>query len=333
MEVHVSQSVKQLRSRPESVEAMQLFALQGGESDHLVKINNVWVEDAYRKKHGIPFPFQLKKLRAMFGLSASFMADILGLGSNQYRQFELGVLPSASLGTLLSFVSTPAKFFNYTINHPYLDDYTKLNIEKRYRAVEPYLSQLEVYTKLTLFPESIRRSEAYQPADIERLFAMMGFFASRYQEYAKQLYRTGLNKLLFYADFLHFNRTGRSISGWPYVAISFGPVPDNFQTLIVAASTVGYINAEWTVQNDRAVELIQPGSANYEVAFDRDEYETMMAVFEALCNYGAKGLADLSHNEQAWIKNQAARNVISYPKYAFSLVAVPTEPITTEGMA
>jgi uncharacterized phage-associated protein len=48
----------------------------------------------------------------------------------------------------------------------------------------------------------------------------------------KQLGSTKLNKLLFYSDFLHYRRYGRSITGDRYVKFPHGPVPSTAYAII-----------------------------------------------------------------------------------------------------
>ncbi|NJK94516.1 MAG: SocA family protein [Bacteroidales bacterium] len=62
----------------------------------------------------------------------------------------------------------------------------------------------------------------------------MAKFTEMVVYFAKELqpWKTKLNKLLFYADFLHFKKTCFSISGVRYRAIDMGPVPNNFQSIL-----------------------------------------------------------------------------------------------------
>jgi len=70
------------------------------------------------------------------------------------------------------------------------------------------------------------RYSGYRSPDLEKYTGMIVFFADRLQPF-----KTQINKLLFYADFLSFRNTCFSISGIKYRAIEMGPVPKNFQTL------------------------------------------------------------------------------------------------------
>ena len=71
-------------------------------------INQIY--DAYRKKHGIPSPSEIKALREKYGLSAAKMSLILGFGINQYHNYEMGEIPSLSNAKLILAVMNPEFF-------------------------------------------------------------------------------------------------------------------------------------------------------------------------------------------------------------------------------
>ena len=66
----------------------------------------------------------------------------------------------------------------------------------------------------------------YKSPNLEKLTEMIVYFTQQLNPL-----KTVMNKLLFYADFLNFKKTSFSISGTRYVAIDYGPVPNNFQTI------------------------------------------------------------------------------------------------------
>ena len=76
----------------------------------------------------------------------------------------------------------------------------------------------------------------------DRLAAMMGYLASK----TSDLYKTKLNKLLFYADLTGFYLTGRGLSGAQYVNLPYGPVPDKFEEMIDHAVEIGTIESATT---------------------------------------------------------------------------------------
>ncbi|MCH5226029.1 MAG: type II toxin-antitoxin system MqsA family antitoxin [Muribaculaceae bacterium] len=71
-------------------------------------VNQIY--NAYRKKHGIPSPSEIKSLREKYGLSASKMSLILGFGINQYHNYETGEVPSLSNAKLILAAMNPEFF-------------------------------------------------------------------------------------------------------------------------------------------------------------------------------------------------------------------------------
>ncbi len=90
-------------------------------------LERVYVQ--YRAKHGIPSPKELTETRERYGLSAAKMSEILGLGTNQYRLYEEGQMPSEAIGKILKSIQEPAVFLGYIEgckNQMSPDDYEKL---------------------------------------------------------------------------------------------------------------------------------------------------------------------------------------------------------------
>lgn len=87
------------------------------------------VYSQYRAKHGIPSPKELTETREKYGLSAAKMSEILGLGTNQYRLYEEGQMPSEAIGKILKSIQEPAVFLGYIEgckNQMSPEDYHKL---------------------------------------------------------------------------------------------------------------------------------------------------------------------------------------------------------------
>ena len=83
----------------------------------------------YRAAHDIPSPKELTAMREEYGLSAAKMSEILGLGTNQYRLYEEGQMPSETIGKMLRSIQTPSVFLSYVEgcrNQMSKEEYTKL---------------------------------------------------------------------------------------------------------------------------------------------------------------------------------------------------------------
>ena len=79
----------------------------------------------------------------------------------------------------------------------------------------------------------------HRPFSFEKLAAMTAYIAHR----GRSIYKTKLNKLLFYSDFVHYRIHGSSISGARYVHLPYGPVPDRYEGMLsklAAADTIWY---------------------------------------------------------------------------------------------
>ena len=63
--------------------------------------------------------------------------------------------------------------------------------------------------------------------DTNKVANMVKFFIHK----EGSVFPTKLNKEMFYADFAHYRKHGRSISGLRYKAIKYGPVPFHYDTI------------------------------------------------------------------------------------------------------
>lgn len=87
------------------------------------------VHSQYREKYGIPSSLEIAQTRKKYGLSASKISLVLGLGVNQYRLYEAGEMPSEAIGKMLKSIQTPMVFYGYVENarkQMSPEDYTKL---------------------------------------------------------------------------------------------------------------------------------------------------------------------------------------------------------------
>jgi uncharacterized phage-associated protein len=131
-----------------------------------------------------------------------------------------------------------------------------------------------------------------------------------------------MNKLLFYADFLHFANHAQSITGLKYKAIQHGPVPNNYDVLFSSLSD-DIIQIESTMTENGELERFLPGSG---VEFDPslfspDEIGTLEYIAEKFKNTSAREIVEISHLEPAWQHNIEGKKIIPF-YYAFQLETV-----------
>jgi DNA-binding transcriptional regulator YiaG/uncharacterized phage-associated protein len=276
------------------------------------ELNITQLYNKYRAKYKLPFPDDIKKIRAKYGVSASKMSEILGFGTNIYRNYEHGEIPNESNARLIQLIEDPQEFKKL------------LNLKKdvlKYEEYEKILSKIE-----SLLPDddsNFNRNtrtiyNGFQRFDMNKFANMVVYFAEMMSPY-----KTKLNKLFFYADFYHYKKTGFSISGAIYRAIKYGPVPNDYDVLyqeVIKKEKTEYVVTENDIYTSEQFLPIlgKPFDAQY---FTQQELETLAIISQKFKKTTAKKIKDLSHEEPAWLDNEQNKGLINFD-YAFSLTNV-----------
>lgn len=287
-------------------------------TDQLDELNIRQVHNQYREKHNLPFPDQIREIRERYGLSAKKMSAILGFGPNSYGQYERGEVPSHSNAKNIQ-LAADAKNFKALVQLS--DALTAKGKEKLLKKVEQLIDEQHENRehkaiRSYLLPFSLpNRYTGFRSPSLERLAHMIIFFAE-----AMRPWKTKLNKLLFYADFLAYQQQGYSISGLQYRAIGMGPVPSQYDSLyeylgkqqFVKISRISFDDYEGMQFDANPEHPFQPD------LFDEQELEVLQVVKNRFLNVSTKGLIEISHLETAWLNNKEGYQLIDY-QYAFEL--------------
>lgn len=156
----------------------------------------------------------------------------------------------------------------------------------------------------------------FRAFSLEKMAAMVSYFASR----TTDLYKTKLNKLLFYSDFANYYSFGTSISGSRYVHLPYGPVPEGYEEALETLNHYGVIDI--TKQN--SADLIRSGDKSAAGFLSPEETRSLDWVLEKYGTMSASQLTELSHREKAY-KNTRAGEEIAY-EYAKFLDKLPEKP-------
>lgn len=281
------------------------------EDERLTQLNLNQVYNQFRKKHNLPFPEEIIALREQYGLSASRMSEVLGFGINVYRGYENGEIPSASNARLIQLAQDPQEFKR-------LVELSDVLTRKEHERVMAIVDALLLKDTRTLdIPRYLMGDRiaddytGYKIPELRRLTEMVVFFAHKTEPW-----KTKLNKLLFYADFSHFQKTGRSISGCRYRAIDMGPVPNNFQSIFEYLAEKGDADIHYTTfPNGSLGEQFKahPGREFNPTLFYPDELTTLKEVVSKFGETNTREIIDISHGEEAWQKNfRDGKKLISY---------------------
>lgn len=289
----------------------------------LDELNLNQVYNQYRDKHNLPFTDEIIKFRKSLCVSAKLMSKVFGFGTNSYRNYENGEVPSLSNGKMIYQSINNIKFFKGLVEDS--NDLKEKEKTKLLEAVKKFKSKTEISTPekhiLALvqkdkFPSN---NSGYKKLNLEKFSHMVCFFA-KYQQPSE----VKLNKLLFYADFLHFSKTGYSISGSTYRAIDYGPVPNYYDILFNYAEEASLVKKEFIEYSKGIVgkHYSSQESAEFNKAlFSDEELDTLQTIAKEFKDKNASEIKDISHKEEAWINNNKSKSLIDYD-FAFKLKAL-----------
>lgn len=290
-------------------------------STDLDEVNYNQVYNQFREKHNIPFPEEIKYIRETYSLSLAKMSEIMGFGANTYRNYESGEVPSTPNARLIDAAKNPTEFKRLVSLCDSLDDKTKIKILKKVESVieeEQKHTSSKILTNHFVGEAVANIHTGYRIPNYIRFSEMVSFFSEKLEPF-----KTKMNKLLFYADFVMFRDYGHGISGLQYKAIDRGPVPNRFQSLFEDIA----INGKITISAIQFPNYIgEQFKANPQNPFNKDlftenEIATLEKIVEKFKDSTTNDIVDISHQELAWLENEKEKNIISY-RYAFDLKAI-----------
>jgi uncharacterized phage-associated protein/DNA-binding transcriptional regulator YiaG len=287
-------------------------------------LNLAQAYNQYRTRYNLPFPDEIKGLREQYGLSAAKMSEILGFGANVYRNYEAGDLPNVSNARLMQLAKDPREFKKLVEKSGAVEG----NMwERLMRRIDQLIqdqsdfrfAELPRYLMTGLLGSETSIYTGYRTPSLPRLIEMIVYFTETCKPW-----KTKMNKLLFYADFLHFKQKGFSISGAEYKAIQMGPVPLNFDSIFEYAAMKDEIDITYQEFSNGGIgEAFSPnGNRAFNAAlFEADELAAMQQVVNRFKQISTGEIIDLSHEELAWSENFSTKSRISYV-YAFKLLHI-----------
>lgn len=286
------------------------------EDEHFSTLNYVQVINQYRVRHRIPFPEKIKEIRSKYDLSAAKMSEILGLGANSWRNYEAGEVPAKAIAHTIQLIDKPEYFRDYVVQSGELEDREREKILKHIHKLAESLDWLG--DTLSFFENQPDITTGFKSFNREKTKQVIFYFAQQ-----QKPYKTKMNKLLFYADFLHFGNNAQSITGLKYKAIQHGPVPNNYDILFSRLTDEEIIEIDSTLTDNGELERFLPGrGVNFDPSiFSPSEMETLEYIAIKFKDTSACEIVDISHNEPAWLDNIDGKKIIPF-QYAFQLVAV-----------
>jgi len=267
----------------------------------------------YREKHSLLQPDEIRDWRKAQELTQSELAKLLGVGIATISRYENGSLQDQSHDRLMRLAMNPSNLLKLVEKSgDLLGKERKNSLLTRLRDLQTKSCSIDSAISINLANYEPDEFSGYRTLDLEKLYNMILFFSK-----PPGVFKTKLNKLLFYADFRHFRDFTLSISGTRYAHVPFGPAPDEFSIHYGFLNSKGNIEStEWegyySVGDEPIVgEIITAKKQPNLNLFEERELDVMLAVKKDLGHMSSKELSDLSHDEDAYRETQNG-DLISY---------------------
>lgn len=234
--------------------------------------------DTYRAKNNLLTSAQIIVYRNSLGMSQAAFARYLKIGEASIKRWE-----------------------TYFIQDESQDDHMRLKCDEAYAE----MNFLNVHWK-NLEPDLFSGNKKFNLQQFKQVALFLVQVTGESIIY--------LNKLHFYADFLHFRKSGVSLTGARYVPLKYGPCPDQYRAIYDNLVTRGVLEEK----SDCFYEAKTPPDLSL---LDDSEKETLDQLCTLYRKHGAKKLYDLSHKELGY-KETAECTFISYA-YSENLLLPP----------
>lgn len=261
---------------------------------------------AYRDKLDIPQPEELVKLRKQYKFSQRVMAAVLGIGVASLQRYERGNLATDAHAELLRSMRDPRFVRRRLLARP--KGLTEEECEKALASIAHLPARVEYEIIHFDLLEDVMRAKTEETGqrifDPDRVRETIVYLAAHVHD----LYRTKLNKVLFYLDFASFREVGVGFTGMRYAKADYGPVPDHYELILVA------------FLDNQALSLREKGEGQIVVAQREANLskfsEAEVQLLDAVCAFAntfktASALSKYSHQEPGWLETPTG-STISY---------------------
>jgi hypothetical protein len=138
----------------------------------------------------------------------------------------------------------------------------------------------------------------------------------------RRIYRTNLNKLLFYSDLTNYYLHHRGISGATYVNMPYGPVPEGIDNVLETAIEEGTVRKASVEGPGIRAQALEPGErpSAAEGLLTNEEIETLEWVLDRYGHLSSVEISDLSHTEKAYANTRRGEPIAyAYAKFLKNL--------------
>lgn len=266
----------------------------------------------YRAKHKMLQPEEIRNFRHEYYLTQTELANLLGLGGATISRYETGKLQDETHDTLLRLAMNPKNIRDLVVNSAgiFSQDKKKVVLNAIIRNAEPKVSSLEHSVTLNFQDHEPDEYSGFKKFDRDKFFNAVLYLCKGGE------IKTKLNKLLFYADFIHFKEYTISITGSQYARIPFGPASNGYDFYYAILISQDAIEIEEMYYPDFTGEkFIAKREPDLNI-FSASELRILASVKEHFKDYNASDISKYSHQEKGYQDTQIGETIsYDYAQY------------------
>jgi transcriptional regulator with XRE-family HTH domain len=247
------------------------------------------------------------------GLTQIELAKLLGLGLSTISRYENGALQDSSHDSLIRLSLEPNNIIKLLEqSNGVLSESHKEKMLKGLADIQKESYSLEKVIEIIFSRENPDVENGFAKVNLTKLFNAMLFLSK------DGVWKTKLNKLLFYIDFKHFKDYGVPITGLKYVHLPYGPCPNKYELLLASLyANENIYSDEIDFSNGNMGDLIKPLKEPDLNVYSTSELQILAYVKQYFKEFSAGAITEYSHKENGYLETNQG-DFISY-EYAKSL--------------
>lgn len=287
------------------------FCANANEEEHefetgsMANENLLNARNAYRVKNHLLTSREIIEIRESYGLSQVDLAKLLGWGEATISRYESKAIQDEAYDTMLRIIKdSPLKALEFLKKNG-----DKFPGSKRNDIREKMVEKLDSYGKEFLTRQAMEGEYAnynelsdangYTLLDIDKIECIISYFA----EQVTNLYKVKLMKMLWYADVLFYQQSGKSMTGLVYRHDAMGALPIGHYSLMNLEHL--NIQEEAGVSYDAVMYHIYPSEHVNKTRISDVEKKVLDAVIVKFKNFKAQEIVEYMHKERAYIETNS----------------------------
>lgn len=249
-------------------------------------------------------------LRNKYDISQRDLVSILGWGKMTINRYERGSLPNQSHSDYLKLLISNNQMLRDKVQEAYENGRIS---ERLYEAALTKFEEIIINEEKEKLIKRLTTSQdiynGFTKFDPEKLENLISYIADK----VDNLYKTSLNKYLWFIDFKNFKENLSSITGLRYMKYDFGPIIEDYEyENIIKCFNDKFDKEEIECDYGQGIKTKIISKKNYDITmFSDEELNVINEVINKLKDEKCTVISRMSHKEDGWIQTPSAF-LISY---------------------